>query len=48
MVSDDEEGSVGTRILSLAPPLFHLWAGAALGEGGERCVPRALSQNESI
>ena len=38
----------GTRILSLAPPSFHLRGGAALGEGGEGCVPRALSQNENL
>jgi hypothetical protein len=34
MVSDEEEGDVGIRILSLAAPLLHLQADAALSKGG--------------
>ena len=40
------KGVWGTKILSLATPSLYFQAGATLGDEGERCVPRALSENE--
>ena len=47
-MSDDEEGGVGDKNSISSPSFIPLAGGAALGEGGEGCVPRALSQNENL